>query len=144
MGLSTRVVLELLDGLEEEHPKLYVDNYYTSPILFLKLYKKGINVCGTVRTNRKHEAAYWMWKKGQITVKCGSVDQPPVAKLSLTPLLQGCHRLPLLQGCLLLLPQGCHGEDKLKTQRMGASPERGTVAYNWSRFGLLYITHAME
>ena len=39
-GLSTRVVLELLDGLETNSPKFYMDNYYTSPELFMALYKK--------------------------------------------------------------------------------------------------------
>ena len=31
-----------------------MDNYYTSPGLFLALYKKGINACGTARSNRKY------------------------------------------------------------------------------------------
>ena len=52
LGLSTKVVLDLVKGLESSHHKLYVDNYYTSPILFLKLYQSGINACGTARTNR--------------------------------------------------------------------------------------------
>ena len=34
-GLCSRVVLELLDGLEYTCPKVYMDNYYTSPELFL-------------------------------------------------------------------------------------------------------------
>ena len=50
LGLSTEVVLDLVKGLETSHHKLYVDNYYTSPLLFLKLYNKGINACGTART----------------------------------------------------------------------------------------------
>ena len=37
LGLSTKVVLDLIKGLESSHHKLYVDNYYTSPIHFLKL-----------------------------------------------------------------------------------------------------------
>ncbi len=39
-GLCSRVVLELLSGLESKSPKVYMDNYYTSPELFLDLYKK--------------------------------------------------------------------------------------------------------
>ena len=50
LGLSTKVVLDLIDGLENRHHKLYVDNYYTSPSLFLTLYFKGTNACGTART----------------------------------------------------------------------------------------------
>ena len=53
-GLCSRVVLELLDGIMHTHPKVYMDNYYTSPWLFLDLYDKGVNACGTVRTNRKY------------------------------------------------------------------------------------------
>ena len=54
LGLCSRVVLELLDGLEEQCPKVYLDNYYTSPELFLALYNKKVNVCGTARSNRKY------------------------------------------------------------------------------------------
>ena len=51
--LCSRVVLELMEGLEDHGFELYTDNYYTSPQLFLTLYKKGVNCCGTARTNRK-------------------------------------------------------------------------------------------
>ncbi len=44
-GLASRVVLELLDGLETISPKIYMDNYYTSPELFLALYKKKRSEC---------------------------------------------------------------------------------------------------
>lgn len=53
LGLCTNVVLELLSDLEHTHPKVYMDNYYTSSALFVKLYLKGINACGTIRTSRK-------------------------------------------------------------------------------------------
>ena len=53
-GLCSRVVLELLDGLEDKCPKVYMDNYYTSPELFLSLYNKGVNACGTARSNGKY------------------------------------------------------------------------------------------
>ena len=53
VGLCTNVVLELISGLENMHPKLFVDNYYTSPTLFIKLYMKGVNACGTARAGRK-------------------------------------------------------------------------------------------
>ena len=54
LELCSRVVLELLDGLEDQCPKVYMDNYYTSPELFLALYNKKVNVCGTARSNRKY------------------------------------------------------------------------------------------
>ena len=53
VGLCSRVVLELMDGLEHQGYNLYTDNYYTSPHLYGELYKKGINACGTARVNRK-------------------------------------------------------------------------------------------
>ena len=52
VGLCSRVCLELMSGLEPGF-KLLKDNYYTSPRLYLALYKLGYNCCGTVRTNRK-------------------------------------------------------------------------------------------
>jgi hypothetical protein len=53
LGLCSRSVVDLLQGLEENHHKLYTDNYYTSPKLYLHLYKMEVNACGTVRTNRR-------------------------------------------------------------------------------------------
>ena len=53
VGLCTRVVLDLMDGLHGSGHELYTDNYYTSPTLFLTLYNLGINACGTVRSNRR-------------------------------------------------------------------------------------------
>ena len=40
VGLCSRVVLELMEGLEDHGFELYTDNHYTSPQLFLTLYKK--------------------------------------------------------------------------------------------------------
>ena len=53
VGLCSRVVLDLMSGLERLGLDLYTDNYYTSPELYLELYKRGVNACGTVRTNRR-------------------------------------------------------------------------------------------
>ena len=39
-GLCSSVELELLNGLENNCPKVYLDNYFTSPELFLALYRK--------------------------------------------------------------------------------------------------------
>ena len=47
-------MLELVKGIESVQHKLYMDNYYTSPHLFLILYDKNIGACGTMRTNRKY------------------------------------------------------------------------------------------
>ncbi len=53
VGLCTKVVLDLMQGLEFSGAHLYTDNYYTSPILFRYLYSRGINACGTAHTNRR-------------------------------------------------------------------------------------------
>ncbi len=42
-GLCTRVVLDLMSGLEDGGLDLFTGNYYTSPELHLTLYEKGIN-----------------------------------------------------------------------------------------------------
>ncbi len=62
LGLSTKVVLDLMAGLGNRHHKLYVANYYTSPLLFLTLYLSGTNACGTARTNRKSYPAELAYK----------------------------------------------------------------------------------
>ena len=53
-GLCSRVVLDLLDGLDHKNYHVYMDNYYTSPNLFITLYNKGIGACGTARPSRRH------------------------------------------------------------------------------------------
>ena len=45
--LSSRVLLELMTLTD------ITDNYCTGPEIYLTLYDKGINCCGTVRTNRQ-------------------------------------------------------------------------------------------
>ena len=50
--LSTRVVRQLVEGYENVHHQLYVDNFYTSPALFQWLLDRGIYACGTVRKGR--------------------------------------------------------------------------------------------
>ena len=53
-GLCSQVVLDLMKGFEMEGHELYTDNYLLySPQLYETLYKKGINACGTARTNRR-------------------------------------------------------------------------------------------
>ena len=44
-----------------------MDNYYTSPIHFLKLYQSGINACGTARSNRKHFPTDLVYKVSEAT-----------------------------------------------------------------------------
>ena len=42
VGLCTRVVLDLLEGFDHTGLQLYTDNFYTSPLLYYRLYK---NMC---------------------------------------------------------------------------------------------------
>ena len=42
-GLCSKVVLEMMLGLEDDGHCLVTDNYYTSPQLYLTLYNKGVN-----------------------------------------------------------------------------------------------------
>ena len=51
VGLCSRVLLDLITGLEGHH--LFTDNYYTGPEVYLELYKWGNNCCGTVCTVRR-------------------------------------------------------------------------------------------
>ena len=77
VGLCTRVVLELMNGLESRSYKVYVD---TSPILFLRLYNKGVNACGTARKTRKYYPS-------QLAVRPSDVDRGYYKYLSSGPLL---------------------------------------------------------
>jgi hypothetical protein len=51
-NLAQRVVLKLMDGLENEGRTVVMDNYFTSIELFQKLHVRGIYATGTVRANR--------------------------------------------------------------------------------------------
>ena len=53
-GVSGVVVLELLEPYLGRGHTLYIDNWYTSPLLAEELLKHDTGVCGTVKTNRKH------------------------------------------------------------------------------------------
>jgi hypothetical protein len=54
VGMTEQVCVGLCEGFENFGHKLYVDNFYTSPSLFLKLKDSGIGCCGTARAGRKH------------------------------------------------------------------------------------------
>ena len=45
--------MDLLKGLENRDHNVYVDNFYSSLLLFKDLQKVGIGACGTVRIDRK-------------------------------------------------------------------------------------------
>ncbi|XP_043498457.1 piggyBac transposable element-derived protein 4-like [Polistes fuscatus] len=54
---SESVVMELAESILNKGYTLYIDNWYSSPSLFLNLHKQKTNVIGTVRHNRKNRKA---------------------------------------------------------------------------------------
>ena len=52
-GLGYTVVMRLMAPYIGLWHRLYVDNFYTSPLLFRDLHKAKILACGTVRSNRR-------------------------------------------------------------------------------------------
>lgn len=52
-GLATRCVLKLAQFLRGTWRIIYTDNFFTSPDLADKLYKMGLYLTGTMRTNKK-------------------------------------------------------------------------------------------
>ena len=53
-GVSYRVVMDLMEPYQGKGHKLFMDNFYTSPILVYDLHKKGTFSTGTMCTNHKH------------------------------------------------------------------------------------------
>ena len=73
---STKVVMDLNQELFGKGYNVFIDNWYSSPDLFLKLLDNQINVCGTVRLNRKlmpKDLAKIKLKKGEMA--CRSCDE---------------------------------------------------------------------
>ena len=52
LGLSGSIVMHLAQSLLDKGRTIYLDNWYSSPKLYIELYNRNTNVCGTVRTNR--------------------------------------------------------------------------------------------
>ena len=52
IGATGNVVYRLVRGFENQGFTVYMDRFYTSPILYKFLSDKGIDACGTVVTNR--------------------------------------------------------------------------------------------
>ncbi len=56
-GLAHRVVMDLIDSYQGLGHHLYIDNFYTSPVLLSDLLRCGTLACGTVkvRTSERPE-----------------------------------------------------------------------------------------
>ena len=71
LGLSNRGVVDLCSDHHLLHKgyRVYTDNFYTSPDLYLHLRDLGFKACGTVRLNRRGipvEVRQAKLKKGEI------------------------------------------------------------------------------
>jgi hypothetical protein len=53
VGLTQKVVLDLVSKYERTGRTVFMDNFYTSVMLFVRLYRLGILAAGTVGSNRK-------------------------------------------------------------------------------------------
>jgi hypothetical protein len=60
---SEAVVVILMKPIKNKGHTLYVDNWYSSPKLFLDLARNGTNVIGTVRSNGKNMPSIFSKKK---------------------------------------------------------------------------------
>lgn len=69
LGFSGAVVKEMLSTNLGAWHNLYVDNWYTSPLLLQNLYEQGTGTCGTVRENRKYMPKFGAVPKGQCEIK---------------------------------------------------------------------------
>ena len=52
-GATYDIVMRLMAPLLNQGYRLYIDNYYTSPVLLQEFYYKKTVACGTLRSNRK-------------------------------------------------------------------------------------------
>ncbi len=66
---SMKTVLNLLKPYLNRDHVLHIDNFYTSPSLFYKLYDAKTNACGTIRTNRRGLPKFPKIKKGERVVR---------------------------------------------------------------------------
>ena len=53
-GLGFDVVTKLVDGLEKQGFVVYIDNFYSSPVLFEELVKQGFGAVGTINPTREN------------------------------------------------------------------------------------------
>ncbi|XP_042871046.1 piggyBac transposable element-derived protein 4-like [Penaeus japonicus] len=66
VGVSGSVVLTMLGPYKGRGHIVYLDNWYSSPLLFSNLHALKIGACGTVRSNRKHLPTFPKLKKGEV------------------------------------------------------------------------------
>lgn len=54
LKITGNIVYTLMEPYLNQGHTLFVDNWYTSPLLFDRLHRDKTNACGTVKANRKH------------------------------------------------------------------------------------------
>jgi len=81
LGKTGKAVMDLLEDLYNTNHHLYVDNFYTSPILFLILKERGILAAGTARPRRGYPhdqlKRIQLRKHGDVTVACMANSKGP-------------------------------------------------------------------
>ena len=55
-SVTESICLSLLNRFQNCGHKVFTDNYYTSPLLYAELERRGIGACGTVKAGRKVHA----------------------------------------------------------------------------------------
>ena len=85
VGPSTRVVLDLNQGYENQGYIVVTDNFYTSPTLAQKLLQKGINSLGTVKGNTRGLPKELVFPQKPKPARGSTVPGEPVVKCLLCP-----------------------------------------------------------
>ena len=67
---GTKVVLGMIDSLLDKGYNVYLDNWYSSPDLYIRLLNRSTNSCGTVRLNRRNMPAVPNERKNMGDVFC--------------------------------------------------------------------------
>jgi hypothetical protein len=67
------IVLRLLEALEKKGHHIYMDNYYSSPLLYSEMKSLGYGACGTVRVDRKGMPSEWKGKQSTKGMQKGEV-----------------------------------------------------------------------
>ncbi|KAH9636024.1 hypothetical protein HF086_005876 [Spodoptera exigua] len=69
LGVSGSIVITFLQKYYFSNRQIYMDNWYSSPKLFISLLNRNIGACGTVKRNRKEMPEFKKLKKGERDVK---------------------------------------------------------------------------
>lgn len=115
LGVSGSVIQTLLGAYLQKGHTLWVDNWYSSPMLFDHLHKNKTNVCGTVRKNRREMPKFTgKLPKGQVEDKHTDnmmalrwMDRREVCMLTTlhTNLMQQSHKKDRQTGQPIVKPQ---------------------------------------